>query len=35
MKEYLKPQVEFVYFLTEEIADVSIGNVGGEDDGDL
>lgn len=35
MKEYLKPQVEFVYFLTEEIADVSIGVTPGGGDEEL
>lgn len=33
MKEYLKPEVEFVDFTVEEIANTS--TVPGEDDGDL
>ena len=31
MKEYMKPEVEFVDFMTEEIADVSMGPQGGVD----
>ena len=33
MKEYLKPEVEFVDFTVEEIANTGVTS--GEDDGDL
>lgn len=33
MKEYLKPEVEFVTFVTENVT--TTGNISGEPDGDI